>query len=54
MALNADAARVVEQVRISGRPPIETVPVAKARALLLRGPLPIDLRGPTPVAETRD
>ncbi len=37
MALYADAARVVEQVRISGRPPLETVSVAKARALLLRG-----------------
>jgi hypothetical protein len=37
MPLNADAARVVEQVRISGRPPLETVSVAKARALLLPG-----------------
>jgi acetyl esterase len=53
MALDPDAARVLEMVRLSGRPPFEAVSPAEARALFLasRDILSPD---PAPVAESRD
>jgi acetyl esterase len=53
MALDDDAARVLELVRLSGRPPLETVSPAEARALFLGG-REIFSPDPPPVAETRD
>ena len=37
MALDGDAVRVLEMVRLSGRPPLETVTPPEARALFLGG-----------------
>ncbi len=53
MALDGDAARVLEMVRLSGRPPFETVSPAEARALFLGG-REILSPDPPPVAETRE
>ena len=53
MALDPDAARVLEMVRLSGRPPYETLTAPEARALFLAA-----LEGlapdPAPVAEVRE
>ena len=53
MTLDPDAARVLEMVRLSGRPPFEAVSPAEARTLFLasRDVLSPD---PMPVAESRD
>jgi acetyl esterase len=53
MALDRDAERVLEMVRLSGRPPYETLTAPEARALFLaaREVLAPD---PAPVAEVRD
>jgi acetyl esterase len=53
MALDDDAARVLEMVRLSGRPPVEAVTPTEVRALFLRGR---DVFSPDPaaVAEIRD
>ncbi len=53
MALDRDAERVLEMVRLSGRPPYETLNAAEARALFLaaREVLTPD---PAPVAEVRE
>jgi len=53
MALDGDAARVLEMVRLSGRPPLETVTPPEARALFLGG-RDILSPEPAPVAEIRD
>ena len=53
MPLDDDAARVLELVRLSGRPPFEAVSPAEARALFLGG-REIFSPEPPPVAETRD
>ena len=53
MTLDDDAARVLELVRLSGRPPFEAVSVAEARALFLGG-REVFSPEPQPVAETRD
>jgi len=53
MALDGDAARVLEMVRLSGRPPLETVSPTEARALFLGG-REILSPEPAPVAEIRD
>ena len=53
MALDGDAARVLEIVRLSGRPPFETVTPTEARALFLGG-REILQPDPAPVAETRE
>jgi acetyl esterase len=53
MALDADAARVLELVRLSGRPSFETVSVAEARTLFLGG-REVLTPDPAPVAATRD
>ena len=53
MALDDDAARVLEIVRLSGRPPFETVSPTEARALFLGG-REILSPAPAPVAETRE
>jgi acetyl esterase len=53
MPLDDDAARVLELVRLSGRPPFEAVSPAEARALFLGG-RQIFSPEPPPVAETRD
>ena len=53
MALDRDAERVLEMVRLSGRPPYETLTAPEARELFLaaREVLAPD---PPPVAETRE
>jgi len=53
MALDPDAARVLEMVRLSGRPPYETLTAPEARALFVaaREVLAPD---PAPVAEVRE
>ena len=53
MALDDDAARVLELVRLSGRPPFEAVSPIEARALFLGG-REVFSPEPQPVAETRD
>ncbi len=53
MALDDDAARVLELVRLSGRPPFEAVSAAEARALFLGGGQVFSPE-PQPVADTRD
>jgi acetyl esterase len=53
MALDDDAARVLELVRLSGRPPLEAVSPVEARALF-RGGREIFAPDPAAVAETRD
>jgi acetyl esterase len=53
MALDEDAARVLELVRLSGRPPFEAVTPAEARALFLAG-RDVFSPPPPPVAEVRD
>ncbi len=53
MALDGDAGRVLEMVRLSGRPPFETISPAQARALFLGG-REILSPDPAPVAETRE
>jgi acetyl esterase len=53
MALDADAARVLEMVRLSGRPPFETVSPAQARALFLGG-REILSPEPPPVGKVRE
>jgi acetyl esterase len=53
MALDPDAARVLEMVRASGRPPYETLSPAEARALFLAGREVLAL-DPAPVAVIRD
>jgi acetyl esterase/lipase len=53
MSLDDDAARVLELVRLSGRPPFEAISVAEARALFLGG-RQVFSPEPQPVAETRD
>jgi acetyl esterase len=53
MALDADAARVLELVRLSGRPPFEAVSPAEARALFLGG-REVFSPDPPAVAEVRD
>jgi acetyl esterase/lipase len=53
MALDGDAARVLEMVRLSGRPPFETVTPTQARALFLGG-REILQPDPPPVAEIRE
>jgi acetyl esterase len=53
MALDADAARVLEMVRLSGRPPLEAVSPTEARALFLGG-RELLAPPPAPVAEIRD
>ena len=53
MALDGDAARVLEIVRLSGRPPFEKVSPTEARALFLGG-REILSPAPAPVAETRE
>jgi len=53
MALDGDAARILEMVRLSGRPPLETVTPPEARALFLGG-RDILSPEPAPVAEIRD
>ncbi|HXC29418.1 MAG TPA: alpha/beta hydrolase [Stellaceae bacterium] len=52
-ALDGDAARVLEMVRLSGRPPLEAVSPPEARALFLGG-REILSPPPSPVAEVRD
>ena len=53
MAVDRDAERVLEMVRVSGRPPYETLTPPEARALFLaaREVLAAD---PAPVAEVRE
>ena len=53
MALDDDAARVLEVVRLSGRPPLEGVTPAEARSLFLRG-RDVFSPDPAPVAEIHD
>ncbi len=53
MALDDDAARVLELVRQSGRPPFEAVSPAEARELFLGG-RQVFSPEPQPVAESRD
>jgi acetyl esterase len=53
MALDPDAARVLEMVRASGRPPYETLSPAEACALFLAGREVLAL-DPAPVAVIRD
>jgi acetyl esterase len=53
MALDADAARVLELVRVSGRPPLEAVSPVEARALFLGG-REVFSPPPAPVAEIHD
>src|SRR5271165_5590604 len=53
MALDDDAARVLELVRLSGRPPFEAVSAAEARALFLGGRQVFSAE-PQPVGDTRD
>lgn len=53
MALDDDAARVLEVVHLSGRPPLEAVSPIEARALFLRG-RDVFSPDPAPVAEIRD
>ncbi len=53
MALDDDAARVLEMVRLSGRPPFEAVGPTEAWALFLRG-RDVLSPDPAPVAEIRD
>ena len=53
MALDGDAARVLEMVRLSGRPPYETLTPPEARALF-RAAREVLAPDPQPVAETRD
>jgi acetyl esterase len=53
LVLDGDAARVLEIVRLSGRPPFETVSPIEARALFLGG-REILSPAPAPVAETRE
>ena len=53
MALDDDAARVLEMVRLSGRPAFEAVGPTEARALFLRG-RDVFSPDPAPVAEIRD
>jgi acetyl esterase len=53
MALDDDAARVLEMVRLSGRPPFEAVGPTEARTLFLRA-RDVFSPDPAPVAEARD
>src|SRR5690348_14193610 len=53
MALDSDAARVLEMVRLSGRPPYETLTPPEARALF-RAAREVLAPDPQPVAEARD
>jgi acetyl esterase len=53
MALDDDAARVLEMMRLSGRPAFEAVGPTEARALFLRG-RDVFSPDPAPVAEIRD
>jgi hypothetical protein len=53
MALGSDAERVLEMVRLSGRPPYETLTPLEARALFLAA-REILAPEPAPVAETRE
>jgi acetyl esterase len=53
MALDSDAERVLEMVRLSGRPPYETVTPPEARALFLAA-REVLAPEPAPVAETRE
>src|ERR1700751_131096 len=53
MALDPDAERVLEMVRVSGRPPYETLSPAEARALFHAG-REVLASDPAPVAVIRD
>jgi acetyl esterase len=53
MALDSDAAQVLAMVRLSGRPPYETLTPREARALFLAGREVLS-PDPAPVAETRE
>ena len=53
MALDSDAERVLEMVRLSGRPPYETLSPPEARTLFLAA-REVLAPEPAPVAETRE
>jgi acetyl esterase len=53
MALDPDAERVLDMVRLSGRPPYETLTASEARALFLAAG-EVLAPDPAPVAEVRD
>ncbi len=53
MALDRDAERVLEMVRLAGRPPYETMTAPEARALFLAG-REVLTPDPMPVAEVRE
>ena len=53
MALDRDAERVLEMVRLAGRPPYETMTAPEARALFLAG-REVVTPDPMPVAEVRE